>query len=129
MCSSDLGELPPGKSATDLVRELSQSIDALLPGLTAARYDGAAMRAILTALVEESAAPVYSDYAGAEQAVMAINGLAVDLRGRGELPANDAVDATLARLLAVLAKEERYSPAAFTRELAALRRALRAQAH
>lgn len=123
------GELPAGKSTTDLLRDLSQSIDALLPELAAARYDGAAMRAILAALVDESSAPVYSDYAGAEQAVMAINGLAIDLRAHGELPANGAVDAALARLLKTLATEERFDASAFARELAALRRALRAPAH
>lgn len=122
------GELPPGKSATDLVRSLSASIDELLPALSSARYDDAGMRAILAALVDESAAPVYSDYAGAEQAVMAINGLAVDLRARGALAPDRAVDAALAGLLATLTHEERYSPAAFGRELAALRQALRADA-
>jgi len=123
------GELPAGKSATDLVRALSQSIEALLPALASGTYDAPAMRRILAALVEESGMPVYSDYAGAVQAVMAINGLAVDLRARGDLPPDKAVDAALADLLSTLANEERFRPADFSRQLATLRRALRAPTH
>lgn len=122
------GELPPGKSATDVVRELSARIDELVPALAASRYDAATMRAILAALVDEATAPVYADYAGAEQAVMAINGLAMDLRARGALPTDAAMDAALARLLAVLAHEEHYSPGNFSRALAALRASLRTDA-
>ena len=83
--------------------------------------DATSLRGIALGLVDEGLAGNYSDYAGAEQAAMAV-GSVVQLMGRrGQLRNARAVNDGLTGLLAELANDERYRPAAFQQRLQTLR--------
>ena len=80
-------------------------------------FSEAALRGIALALVDDGLAGNYSDYAGAEQATMAIGSVVNFMHKRGLLGAAKPVNAALAKLNASLADDENYQPAQFQRRL------------
>lgn len=84
------------------------------------------LKAILRELVTEGTADSYTDYAGAEQAYMAISGVASHLQTTGGWTADAVrpINVRLRRLRELLRNDEAYSPAAFKSELLALRQLL-----
>ncbi|MEN9726100.1 MAG: hypothetical protein RL434_466, partial [Pseudomonadota bacterium] len=122
------GEAPPGKDYLDLARALTQRIKDLIPALERQHYGPEVMRRILVALVEESRQSSFADYAGAEQAYMAITSLVNDLVPRGVAVDKAALRSAMDRLLDALADDERYQPAVFQAALEELRGRLHAAA-
>ncbi len=122
------GKKPAGKTELDMVRELSASIGAMLPKLEKTSFPPATMRQVLLALIDESRESSYSDYAGAEQAYMAITNVANSLIQSGTLTLNPQLRSGMADLLKSLANDERYKPDAFANQLLALRGVVAAQA-
>jgi len=122
------GEAPPGKDYLDLARALTRRVESLIPALERHGYDAEVMRRILVALVEESRQSSFADYAGAEQAYMAITSLVNDLVPRGMKVDKTALRSAMNRLLDALANDERYQPAVFQTALEELRARLQAAA-
>lgn len=84
-------------------------------------FSPATLRAIALGLTDEGLSGNYSDYAGAEQATMSIASV-VDYINRQHMLRNPGeVNASLARLNATLANDERYRPADYQAQLKALR--------
>lgn len=79
------------------------------------------LRAIALALVDDGLAGRYADYAGAEQAAMAIGSVVDYLHRQGLVaPAKD-LNVALDRLNAALADDERYQPDVFRQRLREMR--------
>jgi hypothetical protein len=72
-------------------------------------------------LVDDGVAGVYSDYAGAEQASMALGSVINTLVGRGQVKSVDAMNRALVQLRLVLRSDENYSMKDFQSRLLALR--------
>lgn len=122
------GKKPAGKTEIDMVRELSATIGGMLPKLEKTSFPPATMRQVLLALIDESRESSYSDYAGAEQAYMAITNVANDLLKSGTLAMNDELRKNMAELLKALANDEKYKPDVFANRLVALRNVVAVQA-
>ena len=115
-----------------LAGALSASIEHYLQRLEQQRFSPALQRAVLAALVDEARRAQFSDYAGAEQAYMAISSLAAGLAQQGALgPAKNLTELNrqLASLRRLLASEQAYQPAPFAQGLQALSRTLTQQAN
>jgi Cytochrome c554 and c-prime len=97
-----------------LAEDVARRIDA-------SPLDAASLRGIALGLVDEGLAGNYGDYAGAEQAAMAIGSVVQFMNRRGQLRDAHAVNEGLTRLLAELADDERYRPAVFQQRLQTLR--------
>jgi hypothetical protein len=76
---------------------------------------------IALALVDEGLAGGYADYAGAEQAAMAIGSVVDHMHKRGLAAPAGALNAALDRLNAALADDEAYRPAVFRQRLREMR--------
>jgi len=122
------GRKPAGRTEVDMVRELSASIGAMLPKLERQNFPPATMRQILLALIDESRESSYSDYAGGEQAYMAITNVANDLLQSGSLTMSNDLRRSMADLLKALANDEKYKPEVFANRLLALRTVVALQA-
>lgn len=82
-----------------------------------ASFSETSLRGIALALVDEGLAGNYSDYAGAEQAAMAIGSVVNFMHKRGVLRSAAPLNAGLAKLNASLADDENYRPALFRQRL------------
>lgn len=76
---------------------------------------------IALALVDEGLAGAYADYAGAEQAAMAIGSIVDHMHRRGLATPAGALNTALDRLNATLADDEAYRPALFQQRLREMR--------
>jgi hypothetical protein len=76
---------------------------------------------IALALVDEGLAGGYADYAGAEQAAMAIGSVVDHMHKRGLAAPAGALNSALERLNATLADDEAYRPALFQQRLREMR--------
>jgi hypothetical protein len=76
---------------------------------------------IALALVDQGLAGAYADYAGAEQAAMAIGSVVDHMHKRGQATSADALSKALARLNAALADDEAYRPDVFRQRLREMR--------
>ena len=79
------------------------------------------LRAMALALVDDGLAGAYTDYAGAEQAAMALGSVVNTLHKVGQLKSAAALNKGLADLRAALLKDEAYKPADFQARLRAFR--------
>jgi hypothetical protein len=111
-----------------MVRELSATIGGMLPALERQSFAPATMRKVLLALIDESRESSYSDYAGAEQAYMAITNVANDLLQSGTLVMSDDLRRNMTDLLKALANDEKYKPDVFANRLLTLRNVVALQA-
>lgn len=84
-------------------------------------FSAASLRGIVLGLVDDGLAGNYSDYAGAEQAAMAIGSVMDFMHKRGLLVATAPANAALERLNAALANDEKYRPTLFQQRLRELR--------
>jgi hypothetical protein len=71
------------------------------------------MRAVLVGLIDDGLDGQYYDYAGAEQATMAIGSVANFMYQRGALKSAGGINSGLAGLQAAVGDDERYRPAQF----------------
>lgn len=79
------------------------------------------LRAMALALVDDGIAGGYADYAGAEQAAMALGSVVNTLHKLGQLPSAASLNQGLAQLRAGLVQDEAYRPADFQNRLRAFR--------
>lgn len=107
-------------------RKLQQMVAQQVRLFGQRKFTQADLKAILRELVTEGAADSYADYAGAEQAYMAITGVASHLQATGAWTPAAArpINARLRALRELLRNDEAYAPAAFKAELVALRQLL-----
>lgn len=113
-----------GADPLALAKDLSSSIDGTITRIETQQFDVSHLKKILAALIAEAEDGHYSDYAGAEQAYMAISNVAASLARQGGVKSAGEVNRRLAAMRNLLANEERYRPELFGKELAALRKAV-----
>ena len=89
--------------------------------LAATPFTAPLVRRVLIGLIDDGLAGHFSDYAAAEQAMMAIASVASFLDKQGALPAAREFNATLKVLNRHLLNDERYQPQPFREQLQALR--------
>ena len=115
------GQTEGGAAPLQVVSKLSATIGAYLPRLEQQAFPPALQRKVLVALIDESAETSYADYAGAEQAYMAIVTVSNDLLTHGALKSTPALTDALARLLKALRHDEQYDANVFRKQLSTLR--------
>jgi hypothetical protein len=107
-----------GGEPIEAARAMRDTLDALAARLARQSFSGEDLRAMVGGLIEDGLAGQYRDYAGAEQATMAIGSLLAFLGRRGELRDLAAVNAALDRLHATVRDDEKYRPERFRDALA-----------
>jgi hypothetical protein len=102
-----------GGDAAAVARTLQGQMDQLVAILSKTQFGEAQMRAVLAGLIEDGLNGQYSDYAGAEQATMAIGSVANFMYQRGAIKSAGGINSGLAGLQAAVSDDERYRPAQF----------------
>jgi hypothetical protein len=80
-------------------------------------FSEAALRGIAIGLIDDGMNGYYRDYAGAEQASMAIGSVVNFMNKRGMIKSAKPVNAALQKLYASLSNDEKYRPAEFQQRL------------
>jgi hypothetical protein len=109
----------------ETAKKLRAALDRLVEQLAQKSFDGKDLRGILAGLVDDGVAGQYSDYAGAEQATMAIGSVLNFLAKRGELKSVRSANAALDRVYAQVRNDERFKPEGFRAALADLGKTVR----
>jgi serine/threonine protein kinase HipA of HipAB toxin-antitoxin module len=109
-----------GGDPAEAAQALRSSLEALTRAIAAHAFTDADLRAMLAGLAEDGARGEYRDYAGAEQATMAMAGLLGYLARRGELQNVRAANAALDRLYDAVKDDEAYRPERFGAAVEAL---------
>jgi len=112
---------PSGKSPQETALALAASLDAYLAVIQKQKVETPELRRVLSALIDEAMTGDLSDYAGAEQAYMAVADLSLSLTKSGSLKAPKEVNRQLAELRKTLRRDEEYQPKVFAGQLANLR--------
>ncbi len=86
--------------------------------VAAAKVDDNLLRAVIAGIIDDGLSRRYIDYAGAEQATMAISSLVSYLYQTGKTPSARSINAGLSGLQAAVSNDERYKPEAFQLALA-----------
>jgi hypothetical protein len=115
-------DVSSGQDALAQARALKAEMTALIPVLQAHQFTEADMRGILQGLINDGLNGQYRDYAGAEQATMAIGSVASFMYQRGILKSAQNVNSGLTALQTTVANDERYNPAQFQAALRNFRR-------
>jgi hypothetical protein len=102
-----------GGDTAALARQLKGEMADLINRLQTRSFAEPEMRAVLRGLVDDGLAGQYRDYAGAEQATMAIGSVANFMYQRGALKSAAAINSGLASLQNSVSNDERYQPAQF----------------
>jgi len=113
-----------GNDALVQAHALQADMKALIPVLEKHTFTDADMRGILSGLINEGLNGQYQDYAGAEQATMAIGSVANFMFQRGIIKSARSVNDGLATLMKSVANDEHYSPAQFQAALRHFRTAV-----
>jgi hypothetical protein len=113
-----------GGDALDAAKAMRATLDGLVKQLAARTFRPDDLRAMLAGLVDDGVNGQYRDYAGAEQATMAIGSLLNFLARRGELKDPRAANAALDRLHETVKDDEKFRPQRFQAALAAMRGAI-----
>jgi hypothetical protein len=109
-----------GHDALAEARAVQEMIARLVPRIGGHRFSEEDLRGILLGLIDDGLAGQYSDYQGAEQAVMALQAVADFMARRGMLrPAS--IGPAMTRLLGAVAHDEKYPTAAFGQALRELK--------
>jgi hypothetical protein len=117
-----------GGDALAQARAVEERIAAMIPKIGAHRFSGADVRGIMTGLIDDGLAGQYADYQGAEQAAMAVQSVA-DFMDRHGLLRKRSVQPELRQLLAAVANDEKYRPAAFEQALRDLKTSIDTKAN
>jgi hypothetical protein len=110
-----------GGDAIEAARRLRKGLDAVVEKLRAREFDDGDLRAILAGLVDDGLAGQYGDYAGAEQASMAIASVLNFLARRGALANVGAANAALDALFKTVSDDEKYRLERFQSALGGLK--------
>jgi hypothetical protein len=114
-----------GGDTVATAKKLRAGLDRLVAQLAQKSFDGKDLRGILSGLIDDGFAGQYSDYAGAEQATMAIGSVLNFLAKRGELKSVRSANAALDRVYAQVRNDERFKPEGFRAALADLGKTVR----
>lgn len=112
-----------GNDGAAEARATLQLVESLLPAIVARRFTTEDVRGMITTLLEEGIAGNFTDYAGAEQATMALQSLTSGLRQRGG-PPEGTVQSSMKRLLETVSDDESFKAVAFQAALRELRAAI-----
>jgi hypothetical protein len=107
-----------GGDPIEAARAMRDTLDALAVRLSRQGFAPGDLRSMVAGLVEDGLNGQYRDYAGAEQATMAIGSVLAFLGKRGELRDLASVNAALDRLHATVKDDEKYRPERFREALA-----------
>ncbi|MEP7181655.1 MAG: multiheme c-type cytochrome [Betaproteobacteria bacterium] len=110
-----------GGDALGQARALKGDMATLIAVLDKSPFGEAQMRAVLTGLINDGLNGQYRDYAGAEQATMAIGSVANFMYQKGALKSARDINGGLAALQAAVANDERYRPDQFVGALRSFR--------
>jgi hypothetical protein len=110
-----------GGDAIEEAKALRSALDPVVAQLSKRRFGAEDLRAMLAGLVQDGLDGEYRDYAGAEQATMAIGTLLNFLAKRGELRDVRAANAALDVLHQTVRDDEKFQPSRFSSALARLR--------
>jgi len=110
-----------GGDALEAARKLRRGLDSVVEKLRTRPFDDADLRAILQGLIDDGLAGQYTDYAGAEQASMAIGSVLNFLAKRGAVRDVKAANASLDRLFVTVKDDEKYKHERFQQALAGLK--------
>jgi hypothetical protein len=102
-------------------RVVNAEVAELIGKLQTQAFAEPQMRAVLKGLIEDGVNGQYRDYAGAEQATMAIASVAKFMHQRGILTSATDFNRGLSALYAAVGDDERYRPAQFQAALLTLR--------
>jgi len=114
-----------GGDTKEAATKLRAGLDRLVAGLADKSFDGKDLRGILSGLLDDGVAGEYSDYAGAEQATMAIGSVLNFLARRGELKQVRSANAALDKLHAEVRNDETFRPEKFRAALEGLGKTVR----
>ncbi len=114
-----------GGDTKDAATKLRAGLDRLVERLSERSFTGKDLRGILSGLVDDGLAGEYSDYAGAEQATMAIGSVLNFLAKRGELRQVGAANAALDRLHSEVRNDDAFRPERFRAALEGLGKTVR----
>jgi Cytochrome c554 and c-prime len=109
-----------GDDALAQARVVQDLVAAMIPRIERYNFTTEDLRGMMLGIIDDGLAGQYVDYQGAEQATMAMQGMVDFLRRQGLLRA-PAVRRTMTKLLAAVARDEKYQPAAFEQTLKELR--------
>jgi hypothetical protein len=109
-----------GGDPLEAARAMRSTLDSVVSQLAFRSFQGEDLRAMVAGLVEDGLNGQYRDYAGAEQATMAIGSLLSFLGKRGDLKDLRAANAALDRLHAAVKDDEKFRPRDFQVALAEL---------
>lgn len=109
-----------GSDAIAQARVVEQLIAVMIPRIGRHGFSGDDLKAIMLGLIDDGLAGQFSDYQGAEQAVMALQSVA-ELMGRQRLLRTEPLKPTIKRLLALVSHDEKYQPAGFMKVLRELK--------
>jgi Cytochrome c554 and c-prime len=112
---------PSGKSPQENALALSLGLEKYLEVIQKQKLDLPEQRLVMNAVIDEAMAGDLSDYAGAEQAYMAIADLSLALSQTGAVKSPNTVNQKLAELRKTLRHDEEYQPKVFAGQLVALR--------
>lgn len=110
-----------GGDALDAAGRLRKELDGIVALLRAREFDDRDLRAILAGLVDDGLSGRYGDYAGAEQASMAIASVLNFLARAGAFADVRGANAALDRLFETVRDDEKYRAERFQAALAALK--------
>jgi hypothetical protein len=111
-----------------LAKNLSATIGRYMNRFEQEAFDATVLRNILLALLDETSANQYANYAGAEQAYFSISSLTSSLIKQGGLAASGPVTQRLTSMRKALANEDKFRGEQFLTEVAAMRALIPAQA-
>src|SRR3954470_13053484 len=101
-----------GTDALAQAKTVETSISALIPKIGAHKFTPDDVKAFLIGLIDDGLAGQYTDYQGAEQAVMAVQSVA-EFMGRHQMLRTQPLKPSMKRLLASVSRDEKYQPAEF----------------
>jgi hypothetical protein len=113
-----------GGDAIEAAKAMRATLDGVVEQLARRSFGRDDLRAMAAGLVEDGLAGNYRDYAGAEQATMAIGSLLNFMAKRGDVDAR-AANAALERVHATVRNDEKYRPDAFRDALGGLGEVIR----
>lgn len=109
-----------GDDALEQARVLQDMVAAMIPRIEGHRFTTGELRGMMLGMIDDGLAGQYVDYQGAEQATMAMQSMVDFLRRQGLLR-SAAVRRMMTKLLAAVARDEKYQAAAFEQTLRELR--------
>lgn len=117
-----------GSDALAQAHVVEDMITSMIPKISAYKFSGKDAQGILIGLIDDGLAGQYTDYQGAEQAVMAMQST-MDFMGRHQLLRTLPIKPLMKRLLATVSHDEKYKPVALEQALRDLKSSIQTEAN